>query len=254
MEEADSDPADRRDAGVDAPLTVELLAELQAGLLDDEDAARVRRRIRADPRAQGMLRALNRVRRDVAAVAADPASTPAAPPGVADRISASLRARPPSGSSGGAAHAARPRARPARVVAGVVGLSAALAGLGLGATALIREPAHTPSAPVTAEHITVSVPPMTVPLSRAEILELLDRNPEYGTLGDPQRRASCLSGLGYPGSTGVLGARPIEINARPGILLVLPGDTPDTLAVFAVSPACSAADTGLLASTTVPRA
>ncbi len=254
MVHAEGDPADQHGTGADPPLTVELLADLQAGLLDDENAARVRRRIRADPQAQGMLRALDRVRRDVAAVAADPASTPEPPPEVADRISAALGARPASGPPGDAAHAARPRARPARVAAGIAGLCAALAGIGLGAAALIGEPAPMPSAPVTAEHITVSVPPMAIPLSPAEILGLVDHNPEYGTLGDPQRRASCLSGLGYPGSTPVLGARPIEINARPGILFVLPGDTPDTLAVFAVSPNCSAADTGLLANTTVPRA
>ena len=34
---------------------------------------------------------------------------------------------------------------------------------------------------------------------------------------------------------------------------VLPGDTPDNLAVFAVALNCSAADTGLLANTQVPR-
>ena len=68
-----------------------------------------------------------------------------------------------------------------------------------------------------------------------------------------RRRASCLSGLGYPASTRVLGARPVEINARPGVLLVLPGDTPNNLAVFAVALNCSAADTGLLANTQVPR-
>ena len=45
----------------------------------------------------------------------------------------------------------------------------------------------------------------------------------------------------------------VDINARPGILLVLPGDTPDNLAVFAVALNCSAADTGLLANTQVPR-
>jgi hypothetical protein len=50
----------------------------------------------------------------------------------------------------------------------------------------------------------------------------------------------------------VLGARPIEINARPGVLLVVPADTPGNLAVYAVAPNCSAADTGLLASTQVP--
>ncbi|MGB9226695.1 MAG: hypothetical protein WCB80_26345, partial [Mycobacterium sp.] len=60
------------------PLTVELLADLQAGLLDDDAAARVRKQVRTDPHAQDMLRALNQVRRDVAAVGGAPA--PDAPP------------------------------------------------------------------------------------------------------------------------------------------------------------------------------
>ena len=94
---------------------------------------------------------------------------------------------------------------------------------------------------------------MEIPLSRNEILGLLDRSPDYGTLNDPARRASCLTGLGYPASTPILGAHPVAINARPGVVLVIPGDGPHILAVFAVSPNCSAADTGLLASTQVPR-
>lgn len=44
----------------DPPLTVELLADLQAGLLDDATAARIRSRVRSDPQAQQILRALNR--------------------------------------------------------------------------------------------------------------------------------------------------------------------------------------------------
>jgi hypothetical protein len=94
---------------------------------------------------------------------------------------------------------------------------------------------------------------MVIPLSRSDIVGLLHQRPDYGPLTDQARRASCLSGLGYPASTQVLGARPIEINARPGVLLVLPADTPDNLAVFAVAPSCSAADTGMLADTQVPR-
>jgi hypothetical protein len=102
-------------------------------------------------------------------------------------------------------------------------------------------------------HITVSRPPMVIPLTAAEIRSLLGRAPDYGSLGDAARRASCLAGLGFSASTPVLGARPIEINARPGVLLVVPDDTPDKLAVFAVASNCSAADTGLLASTQIPR-
>jgi hypothetical protein len=262
MGEAKNDPADHGSAGADLPLTVEVLAELQAGLLDDGAAARVRRQIRADPEAERMLRALNQVRRDVAAIGADPATAPDPPPEVMGRISAVLRSTdPPSGGSSGGAHLARPHIRAVTVIAGVAGLCALIAAIAVGTVALVNSPAPAPSTPTTAEHITVSASPMVIPLSPAQILALLGRRPDFGPpqgplsspLSDPPRLASCLSGLGYPASTPVLGAQPIDINARPGVLLVLPGDTPNNLAVFAVALSCSAADTGLLADTQIPR-
>ncbi|ORA36741.1 hypothetical protein BST20_15135 [Mycobacterium branderi] len=138
-------------------------------------------------------------------------------------------------------------------MAAVAGLAAAGVAVALGTAALVSEPAGTPSSPITAEHITVSRPPAAIPLSDTQILALLDRPPDYGPLDDPQRRGSCLTGLGYAASVRVLGARPIEITGRPGVLLVLPGDTPDAVTALAVAPACSAADTGLLADRSVPR-
>jgi hypothetical protein len=247
MGETDDETAD---GATDPPLTVELLADLQAGLLDDDSAARLRKRVREDPEAEKMMRALNQVRCDVATLGADPASAPDVPSEVTARISAAFT----SADQDAVAHLARPRLGGARLLAGAVGVGAVLAAVGVGTVALIRAPEPAPSIPATAEHITVSTPPMTIPLSQAEILGLLNRGPDYGPLDDPARRASCLSGLGYPASTQVLGARPVDINARPGVLLVLPGDTPNDLAVFAVAPNCSAADTGLLANTQVPRA
>jgi len=231
----------------DPQLTVELLADLQAGLLDDDTAARVRNQIRTDPQADATLRALQQVRRDLGALGEGPAPDP--PPAVTARVSAALKSSEPD-----AAHAARPHVRPARVIAGAAGLCAVAAAIGFGTRALLNErPPTAPSAPATAQHITVSTPPPAIPLSKAEVLELLHRPPDYGPLSSPALRASCLSGLGYPAATQVLAARPVAVNARPGILLVLPGDPPDNLAVYAVALNCSAADTGLLASTTVPR-
>src|SRR3984885_5618773 len=247
MGAAENGPADHGSAGADPPLTAEVLADLQAGLLDDDAAARVRRRIRADPEAQRILRALNKVRRDVAALGADPGAARDAPP--------------PGGSRGNGSHLARPHIRPAKAFAGIAGVCAVVAAIAVGTAALINAPAPTPSTPATAEHITVSTPPPVIPLSQAQILALLDGSPDYGPLAgplssplnDPPRRASCLTGVGFPASTRVLGAKPVEINARPGVLLVLPGDTPNELAVFAVALNCSAADTGLLANTQIPR-
>src|SRR5712671_764799 len=130
MGEAENDPADHGAAGADPPLTVERLADLQAGLLDDETAARVRRQVRADPEAETVLRALNRVRRDVAAVGADPTSAPDAPPEVIARITEALTSADPRGATSSlTTHSARPL-RPGRVAAGVAGLCAVLAAIG----------------------------------------------------------------------------------------------------------------------------
>src|ERR1700733_14022638 len=212
MGEAENQPADHDpDHGnaADPPPTVELLADLQAGLLDDEAAARLRRQVRDDPAAERALGALNQVRRDVAAVAADPASAPEPPAEVTARISEALRSAGSGGAPSVAAHSARPHIRPARIAAGAAGVCAVVAAIGFGTVALLNAPPPAPSSPTTAEHITVSTPPMAIPLSPAEIVGLLGHAPDYGPLGDPSRRASCLGGLGYPASTQVLGARPI---------------------------------------------
>ena len=260
MGEPDNEPSEQGAADADPPLTVELLADLQAGLLDDEAAAQVRRRVRADPAAEGVLRALNQVRRDVAEVGADPAAVAEGlqpPPAVTSRISAALSSASPQSLQ--PAHSARPRIRPARVIAGVAGVCAVVAAIGVGTAALLNLPAPTSSTEPTAEHITLptSEPALVIPLSQPQIRGLLDHNPDFGPPGGPledaPRRASCLRGLGYPSSVSVLGAQPIEVNSRPAMLLVLPADTPNDLAVFAVALNCSAVDNGLLASTQIPR-
>ncbi len=138
------------------------------------------------------------------------------------------------------------RGRAARLGA-VAGLLAALVATGLGTAMLLRS--GTPAA----AHLPADPPPVTVPLSDTEIAALLTRPPDFGALGDARRRASCLSGLGYPAADAVLGSRLVDINGSPAVVLVLPGDTPDTVAALAVRPNCSSADTGLLADTRIRR-
>lgn len=253
------EPSDGNDARSDPPLTVDLLADLQAGLLDDGAAARLRNRVRADQDAQQIVHALNRVRRDVAAAGADLSAAPAVAPAVVDGIGAALRTAPAVARRRRlrprATHAVRPAKlpRPARVLATMAGLAATILAVGLGTAALIAAPAPIPSAPTTAQQITVSRPPMQIPLSDPQILALLDRKPDYGPLADPQRRASCLDGLGYPVAAQVLGAQPIEIAGRTAVLLVLSGDIAGTMTALAVAPTCSSLNTGLLADRVVDR-
>jgi hypothetical protein len=118
---------------------------------------------------------------------------------------------------------------------------------------LTREPAPTRPAGPTAESITVSRTVTDVPLSDPQIIGLLSHSPDYGPLADPELRASCLSGLGYSAATAVLGAQPVDMHGQPGVLMVLPADTPRTVLVLVVEPGCNSAHTGLLANTLVTR-
>jgi hypothetical protein len=241
------------DAGRDdPPLTAEALADLQAGLLDDDTAARLRKQIRTDPDARQTMDALNRVRREVAALGSDPSSAPDVDTAAVDRIGAALRAEP---ARAGATHTVgRGRLpRSARLAVTATGLAAVAVAAWLGTRALITAPTAATSRPTTIEHITVSRPPLTIPLSDQQILALLDHQPDFGPLTDPRRRASCLSGLGYPANAQVLGARPVDIAGHPTVLLVLPGDAPGAVKALAVAPTCSAANTGLSADRIVTR-
>src|ERR1700733_3831095 len=116
----------------DDPPIVDSLAELQAGLLDDETAAQLRERIRTDPGARQTMEALNRVRREVAALGADERSAPPVDPDVVDDIAATLpavhsvqRGRLP---------------RPARIAVAAAGLAAIALAAWLGTRALLTPP------------------------------------------------------------------------------------------------------------------
>jgi hypothetical protein len=234
------------------PLTLELLADLQAGLLDDDAAAALRERIRTDRDAAEMLAALDRVRRDLADLGADSASASDVPAEVTARIGTALQAAPPHRPPRQPAHSVRHTAR-WQAIGLVAGVGAAIVGALLGGVMLTREPAPTRPAGPTAERITVSRPSADLPLSDPQIVGLLSHSPDYGTLADPQRRASCLSGLGYSAATAVLGAQPVDMHGRPAVLMLLPADTPRTVLVLVVEPGCNSAHTGLLANTLVTR-
>jgi len=234
------------------PITPELLADLQAGLLDDATAAALRQRIRTDQHAADTLAALDRVRRDLAALGAGDAPAPDVPAEVTARVGAALRAEPPPRTPGGPAHSVR-HTPGWQLVGLVAGVAAAVVGVVVGGVMLVREPAPTRSAGPTAESITVSRPASDVPLSDPQIVGLLSQRPDYGPLADPQRRASCLSGLGYSAATTVLGARQVDMHGRPAVLMLLPADTPQTVRALVVELDCNSAHTGLLANTDVTR-
>ena len=230
------------------PVTPEPMADPQAGLLGD--ATRLGHRARSGAEAAQKVSALDRVRCDLAEPGSDEASAPDVPADVTARVGAVLAA---AGVRQTAAHAVgRPRLRRFQVLGLVVGLGATLVAVVTGAVMLVRDPAPTQSTGPTAKSITGSRPPRNIPLSDPQIVGLLSHDPDYGPLADPERRASCLSGLGYSGAS-VLGAQPVDMHGRPGVLMLMPGDRPHAIVALVVEPNCSSAHTGLLADTVVTR-
>ena len=147
-------------------------------------------------------------------------------------------------------HAAHPP--PPRTLT-VLGAGAAVAAVTIGAVALLRTPATETS---SVRKMTITAAPAPFPVPAADLTALLAQPPDLGPLGDPARRASCLSGLGYPAATPVLGARQVRVDGADAVVLVVAGEVPGdpgALAALAVPPTCSAADTGLLAETTLRR-
>jgi anti-sigma factor RsiW len=229
------------------PVTPELLADLQAGLLDDATAAGLRQRVRTDPEAAATLAALDQVRRDLADLGADESSAPDVPAEVTARVGAALRERQHA-----PAHSIRHTPR-WQLFALVAGIGAAVVGAVVGGLMLTRGTAPTWSTGPTAKTITASRQATQLPLSNPQIVDLLSQRPDYGPLTDPQQRASCLSGLGYSAATAVLGARPVDMNGRPAVLFVLPANTPRMVLALVVEPDCSSGRSGLLANTLVSR-
>ncbi len=254
MDGGASDPAEFPRPGLDpdAPITLGVLADLQAGLLDDETAAHVRQRVRDDRALARQLGALDRVRRELALLGADAQSAPEVPAAVTERVAAALRA-PDEAGSRAAGHAVRGVRIQLRVVVAVVGALAAFAAVGIGTAILFRPVGPTYSDGPTAEKLTVSPPPSGFPLSAPELVALLGRPPDLGPLTDPQRRSSCLSGLGYPTSTPVLGAKRIHAGGQSLVVLLVPGAAQKAVNALVVRPNCSSADTGLLADTALNR-
>jgi hypothetical protein len=181
--------------------------------------------------------AVERIRADLARLADDDASAPDVPAPVTERVVSALRAAPPS--------IRTPRRLGVRLGA-ALGASAAVVAAAVGVVNVVDSDAGSASRHPSA------APSATIPMSDAEILALLGLPPDLGPLGDLRRRASCLSGLGYPGSTPVLGGRQLVVLGQPAVLLVLADDAPSVVAL-AVRPNCSAADTGMLAQTQIRR-
>lgn len=221
------------------PWSVDLLADLHAGVLDDAQARRLWEQAGADPEARAIMEALEATTADLAALATAPA--PPMPADVAARIDAAL-----------AAEAASPRVAP------VLSLDAArrrrkrigwISGVVAVAAAAIAAVAITlPGAPGTGGS-QVAQPPDSHPAANPPLALRSDRPQaalgplsqgvkDYGPYGTAERLGACLRTAGFTADADPIGVRPGTVDDRPAVLVLLTTGKMAQFRLVALSPEC----------------
>jgi hypothetical protein len=192
--------------------SADLLADLDAGLLDPALAAEVRAAAAQDPDATALLAGLAATRTELGELADPP--VPAEYAARWDAALAAEAAAPPELGS-------RRRRMRAALVAAAVLAAAAVAGL-----------QWTPrdDAPMSLDGVDLVAAGLTV---RGDF--------DVGDLADPARRAGCLRTVAAPGiapDAPLLGGRDVVLGGREGVLLLLATGERGRLHVIVVAPGC----------------
>lgn len=199
---------------------LELLADLDAGLLEPGHAERVRAAALADPASAAVLDALAATRAELAELPAPPVPTD-----VAARWAAALDAAPPPETR--SVRETRAVRRP--VLVSLLAAAAVVAGV------LIARPDDG----IAVDRVALAA------LGRSTIG--LD---DLGELTEPGRRAGCLTAVGR-GDAEVLGGRRVRLDGEAALLLVLSTATLGRFQVLVVDTACGPAGGSVLADEVV---
>ncbi|WP_298179605.1 hypothetical protein [Saccharomonospora sp.] len=259
---------------VGPPWSVDVLADLHAGVLDEQESAELWPRVNADPEARAIIEALESTKADLSGFAALDAEP--MPAEVADRIDAALeqqrralqQASPPP------AQPAPPR-QEASQGSNVVSLDAARArrnkrlGWGLGlltaaavviaaAVVVVPNMSSTSDTPELAEPAVPQssqaggTPPLAVNSSDlgAAIGEVSNVR-DYGPLKDEQRLDACLAANGIDPAVKPVGFRPVTIDGQEAVLVLLTTGKLSELRMLALAPGCGPDNPGLLMDETV---
>ncbi|GGU20593.1 hypothetical protein [Lentzea flava] len=203
------------------PWSVDLIADLHAGVLPPEVAAQLRPRVEADPEAREILQALDATLEDLHALPPIPM-----PDHVAARIDAALAAEArPAAPVVSLDEARRRRNRRLGLGgAGVLVAAAAAFGIVLAVSPGAQQANNPPVAQETPKTNTnVTSPPLAVKgdeLGSAVGDVLKAQN--FGPLETPDRLAGCLKGGGITSSGNPLGISPITLDGRDAVMAILP--------------------------------
>ncbi|GHF57889.1 anti-sigma-K factor RskA [Amycolatopsis bartoniae] len=222
----------------DRPWSVDLLADLHAGVLDDATAAELWPRVQADPEAQAVIEALEATTADLATLATAPA--PPMPAAVAARIDAALAQE--AGHVAPVVDLAAARRRRNRRIGWISGV-VAVAAAAVAAIAITVPGTSGQSGTPVAEPPSSSAPAggslaVRSDQPQAAVAQLSAGVKDYGPLGDAQRLNACLQEAGFAATAAPIGVRPGTLDGRPAVLVLLTTGRLAEFRLVALSPDC----------------
>lgn len=202
------------------PWSVDLIADLHAGVLPPEVAAQLRPRVEADPEAREILQALDATLEDLHALPPIPM-----PDHVAARIDAALAAEARPAAPVVSLDEARKR-RNRRLGlggAGVLVAAAAAFGIVLAVSPGTKQGSNDAQPTPTTSSVPNTAPPLAVKQDDlgSAVGEVLKAQ-NYGPLETPDRLAGCLRGGGITSSGNPLGISPITLDGKEAVMAILP--------------------------------
>lgn len=212
------------------PYSHDLLADLHAGVLDDDVAERLWPLVRADPEAAAVVGHLDAIRTRLGGLR-EREPTESIPPEVAARIDTAL---------------ATARRRPARTWISGAGIAAAAVFAAVFAIVLI----HSAPGGDDAGSDAYAAPESDAVFDPAALRSMVGKT-SLGPLSDEVRLRECLGANGFDSSYPVLGSRQTEFRERDAVLLLLGGPNPPQLTAVMVGTECGAADPATLAIHTI---
>lgn len=233
------------------PWSVDLIADLHAGVLPPEVAAQLRPRVEADPDAREVLQALDATLMDLRSLPSIPM-----PDHVAARIDAALAAEARPGIAPVVSLNDARKRRNRRLGmggAGVLVAAAAAFGIVLAVSpGTQQQPPANDAAPAPTAKPSQE-PPLS--LTRDELGSAVGevlKAQNYGPLETPDRLAGCLKGGGITSSGTPLGISPIDLEGKSAVMAILPAGL-GKYRLVVLDPATCGPDKpeGVLADTTV---
>ncbi|RSM35758.1 hypothetical protein DMA12_42865 [Amycolatopsis balhimycina DSM 5908] len=218
------------------PWSVDVLADLHAGVLDDVRAAELWPLVNADPEARAILEALDATQADLASLAAAPA--PPMPAEFAARLEAALAAEAAAafpGKAQSSPHTAPEQAGPGN--APVVDLAAArrrrnkrlgwAAGVLTAAAAAIAVTVAIPNTSSQTGNPNVAAPPPSGPSvgsdgsgAQALVGKAVGVR-DFGPLQNEDRLDACVAAAGLDPKVRPEGIRPVNVGGKAGVMIIL---------------------------------